>query len=156
MYTNTPKVCQQQRERKCDGSKGKQSGYQVGIENFSIVEAVKADRSFAATAAADGADAAADDPICEPMDEESEGAAADTRCGQRFKPFHTRNLLQMLRVLLQHARAARTWASCWRMRGRPKEITRAGGACGKGIAAAAAWEAAAEEEAAARRKSLRL
>ena len=77
------------------------SGYQAGIENFSIVEAVKADKSFRANAA-DCAGAAAEDPICEPSDEESEGVAADTRCGQRFKPLHTRNLLRMLRVRGQH------------------------------------------------------
>lgn len=79
------------------------SGYQAGIENFSIVEAVKADKSFRANAAADCAGAAAEDPICEPSDEESEGVTADTRCGQRFKPLHTRNLLRMLRVRGQHA-----------------------------------------------------
>jgi hypothetical protein len=71
----------------------------VGIEKFSFVEAAKADRSFKANVGAE-ADA---DPICEPIDEESEGAAAGARCGPSFKQFRLQNLLQMSDMLGRHA-----------------------------------------------------
>ena len=75
----------------------------MGIEKFSFVEAAKADRSFKANVAAEANAAADDDPICEPIDEESEGAAAGVRCGPSFKQFRLQNLLQMSDMLGRHA-----------------------------------------------------
>ncbi len=65
----------------------------MGIEKFSLVEAAKADRSFKAGVAAEANVAAEDDRICEPIDEESEGAAAGARCGPSFKQICLQNLL---------------------------------------------------------------